>query len=220
MTAPYVLVSSALLSGIVFAAATLPLTMMGSQPITIKVSEEPVFSGRFEELSTPYLALTTVLSLGVGAATFGLLGWQLSSRKLSHAEEQIAALRQQIQEKEALLEHLKFSETKLQTTGLNLFLEPETAVPQSTPMSPLRVQSVSAQRQPNAFPNSSISSQAESQTAAINHKLQIQPSTQDAYNLQDTSQLEGLIAHLKQVMSQIENIQLSQAQTVAQNHLH
>jgi hypothetical protein len=219
MTAPYALVSSALLSGVVFFAATLPLTLMGSQPVTIKVSEDPVFSGRLEELATPYLGFTTLLSLGVGAATFGLLGWQSSSRKLNHAEQQIAALKQQIQEAEASLEHLKFSETRLQTAGLNHFLDPGAVVPQPASILPLNGQPTPAERPSSSFLNTGIHPQVESPMAAAHPKSSIQSLLQDANQLHDTTQLEGLLSHLKQVMGQIERLQTSQSQNAAQNHL-
>ncbi|HEY9639546.1 MAG TPA: hypothetical protein V6C57_03640, partial [Coleofasciculaceae cyanobacterium] len=167
--------------------------------------------GRLEDMANPYLGFTTIFSLGVGAATFSLLGWQSSSRKLNQAEEKIAALKQQLQEKEALLEHLKFSETRLQAAGLNLFLEPETVMSQSAPMPSLKVQPAQAERQPHTFPNTSNNHQTESQIALVaNQKLPMQSFVQDAHNLHDTTQIEGLLAHLKQVMSQIEKLQTSQ----------
>ncbi|WAL62052.1 hypothetical protein [Thermocoleostomius sinensis] len=118
------LLSSALLAGAVLSAALLPLATVGAKPVTIQLEERPVFVGQLRELAAPYIALATGLSLGVGAVSLSVLSWQQASRKLSRYETDMSALRQQLAEQEALVERLKFSETKLQTSGLEQFLQP------------------------------------------------------------------------------------------------
>jgi hypothetical protein len=118
------LLSSALLAGAVFSAALLPLATLGSKPVTIQLEEKPIFVGQLRELAAPYIALATGLSLGVGAVSFSLLSWQQTARKAADREAEIAALRQRLTEQEALVERLKFSDTKLQTSGLEQFLQP------------------------------------------------------------------------------------------------
>ncbi len=209
MTVSHGLLSSALLAGIVFAATTLPLTALGSQPITLKVEEKPIFSGRLEELSTPYLTLTTALSLGVGVAAFGLLGWQSSSRKLNHVEEKISMLQQQLQEKEALLEHFKFSEKKLQAMGLNFFLESDG---QPTTLNTLQTQAALQQDwQSIHYAVAGLNQQISSHATANSNGTELPSSSlsHNSYNLKDAAQVEALLANLKQVMSQIEKLQAS-----------
>ncbi len=121
--------SSTVLAGAVFAVATLPLAMMGSQPVTIQLEREPVFVGQVKELAAPYLGFATAISLGVGVASLATAGWRHSARKYSQAEEQMSALKQQIQEQEMLLENLQFSTSRLSGSGLDFFLQDETAQP-------------------------------------------------------------------------------------------
>jgi hypothetical protein len=213
MTVSHALVSSVLLSGVVFAATTVPLTLFGSQPVTVKLEEKPVFSGRLEELATPYLSFATAVSLGVGAATFGLLCWQTSARKLSRAEEQIAALKQQVQEKEALLEYLKFSDSRLQTAGLDSFLGDDAVSYQMMP----QIQPIHQEHKANSFVPVGLRQQPELRVNS--HPVEAQSPSHHPYNLDDATQVQALLVHLKQIMGQIENLQGSQSQSAAQKHL-
>ena len=52
------------LSAAVFSVLTLPLAVFVSQPVTIQLQEEPVFSGQLRDVATPYLGLASALSLG------------------------------------------------------------------------------------------------------------------------------------------------------------
>jgi type II secretory pathway pseudopilin PulG len=207
MTLAHGLLSSVLLSGVVFAASTLPLGLFGSEPVTLKIGERPTFSGRLEELATPYLAFTTILSLGIGVAATSLLGWQSSSQKLSRSEEQLAALKQQIQEKEALLEHLKFSDQKLQATGLDFFLESEPT--HNQPMSASQVPPTNGgDRRLSYF--SGVHLQPQANSRGLNSRVS-EPSSSDlsSRNLEDEPQVEALLDNLKQVMTQIEKLKTS-----------
>jgi hypothetical protein len=131
------LLSSTLLAGVVFSASTLPLTALGSKPVAVHLEEKPVFVGEIKELAAPYLGLATVFSLGAGIVSLTLTGWRHSSRKLSKTEEQMSALKHQLQEKEALVESLRFSDSKLESSGLHFFLEEEeTRVPQPVAATP------------------------------------------------------------------------------------
>lgn len=113
------------LSAAVFSVLTLPLAIFGSQPVTIQLQEEPVFSGQLRDVATPYLGLAGVLSLGAGIASVAVTGWQQSSRKSSQVEAQLAGLAQHLKEKEELLEALKLSESRLEASGLSAFLDEE-----------------------------------------------------------------------------------------------
>lgn len=132
MSISHRLLSSALLAGAAFSAAILPLATLGSKPVTIQLEEKPVFVGQLRELSAPYLGLATGISLGVGIASLAVASWRCASHRLNQAEEELALLKQQLQEKDTVIEQLQFSEAKLQLAGLQGFLQAE-SVPSLTP---------------------------------------------------------------------------------------
>jgi hypothetical protein len=106
------------------------MAAMGSQPLTIHLENQPVFAGQVKELSGPYLGLATAVSLGAGVTALALLNWSHAARKLSKVEDEVSDLRQQLKDKEAELESLRFSDTRLVSAGLESFLdEVETVSP-------------------------------------------------------------------------------------------
>jgi hypothetical protein len=117
------LLSSVLLAGAVFAVATFPLAVSGSKQVAIQVEGKPAFAGPFRDLSTPYLGLALAMSIGAGVTHLSLKSWQAAARKLNRAEEQLAYLKQQLSEKEAVIESLTFSPQRLQVAGLDQFLQ-------------------------------------------------------------------------------------------------
>jgi len=139
-----VLLPSVLLSGAIFSATVLPLVSVPEEPVLVEFQGQPVFQGNFEELAVPYLGLATVLSLGVGLTSATLLGWQLSGRKSAHTAEQLSMLQRDLQEKEALIESLRFSDTRLQSSTLGRFLDAEEPMPQATPQVPMPTSSQAA----------------------------------------------------------------------------
>lgn len=122
------LLSSALLAGAVFSITALPLTMLGEKPVTVQLEERPIFVGQLRELARPYLALATGISLGVGAVSLAVSSWRSAADQLERSEAEIATLRQQLDQKTALVEQLRFSETKLQVSGLEQFLQAEETI--------------------------------------------------------------------------------------------
>ncbi|WNZ22806.1 hypothetical protein HJG54_08020 [Leptolyngbya sp. NK1-12] len=116
------LLSSVLLAGTIFAAATIPLATLGSKPVAIQLEGKPVFTGQFKELAAPYMGLVLALSIGAGATNFAVMRWCQSSRKLNLAESEMSTLKQQLHEQETLIETLKFSPARLQASGLERFL--------------------------------------------------------------------------------------------------
>lgn len=117
-----VLLPTTLLAGAVFSTLTLPLVLLGSKPVDIRVNEEPVFVGQIKDVAAPYVSLVGLASLGVGIAGIAIAGWRQSSRKSEQISEQLSGLQQQLQEKEAQLEQALFSESRLQAVGLDAFL--------------------------------------------------------------------------------------------------
>lgn len=140
------LLSSALLAGAVFSVAALPLTTLGSKPVTIQLEEKPIFVGQLRELAGPYLALATGISLGVGAVSLAVSSWRYAAHKLERREAEIAALKQQLTEKTSLVERLRFSDAKLHSSGLEQFLQAEETIA-------LRSVSPAASMPPAPIPN-------------------------------------------------------------------
>jgi hypothetical protein len=111
------------LSAAVFGTLTLPLALLGKQPIVIQLQQEPVFQGQLRDISTPYLGFASVVSLGAGFASVAFTGWRRSTHKSSQVEAQLSDLAQHLQEKEAQLEALKLSESRLVASGLSAFVD-------------------------------------------------------------------------------------------------
>jgi hypothetical protein len=112
-------------SAAVFSAMTVPLAVLGSEQVVIKIQEEPIFHGKLRDVATPYVVLATAISLGAGISATAISGWRHSSRKSAEIEQQLSSLEQHLQQKEELLKELKLSESRLQITGLSAFLDDE-----------------------------------------------------------------------------------------------
>lgn len=116
-------VTPVVISAAIFGALTLPLAVFGKQPVTIQLQGEPVFYGQLRDAATPYLGLASAISLGAGMASVAVTGWRSSRSKSSQVEAQLSTLAQHLKEKEAQLEALKLSESKLDASGLNAFVD-------------------------------------------------------------------------------------------------
>ncbi len=114
-----------LISSAVFSTLTLPLALLGSKPVVIRLQEEPVFDGRVRDIAAPYLGLAGLLSLGAGITSVAVTGWKRSSLKSAQFEQHLLGVQQHLKEKEALLEELRLSESRLETSGLHIFLDAE-----------------------------------------------------------------------------------------------
>jgi len=123
MSIPRYLLSSSMISGAVFCAATIPMATLDSQPIEVMSDGEPVFVGQLRELAAPYLGLATAASLGMGVMTLSVLGWSQSSSKISRSEDEIAQLRKDLRDRDSMIEQLKFSDARLEAAGLGAFIE-------------------------------------------------------------------------------------------------
>jgi hypothetical protein len=198
MTTSRSLVFSVFLSGFVFAGATIAFLMTGSRPLTVQLDDRPVFTGRIQDLATPYFASVTALSVGVGLTSFALLSWQDTSRRFAQSATQVAALKQQLQLQEGMVESLRFSEAKLHASGLNFFLESAPEVSQSSAHPAL-----SESPLPIAFPQSEAARPRSVHTQAMENHAQVSAK-------QHPSQMEELVGSLKQIMHRIEQLQMSQ----------
>ncbi|MEO1377741.1 MAG: hypothetical protein AAFW70_26370 [Cyanobacteria bacterium J06635_10] len=107
----------------IFSAMTIPLAAIGEKQINIKFQEETLFFGKLRDVALPYVVVATGLSMGAGISAVAIGGWRNSSRKSTQAEQQLSQLEQQLQQKEELLKEFKLSESRLQVSGLNNFLD-------------------------------------------------------------------------------------------------
>lgn len=112
-----------LLSATVFAILSVPLVIFGKEPVSIQFQEEPLFSGKLRDISSPYLGLAGVLSLGTGFAAVAVEGWRRSNDKSSLVEAQLLDLAKNIQQKETQLEALKLADFQLENSELNTFVD-------------------------------------------------------------------------------------------------
>lgn len=110
----------------VFGISTLPLAVLSSQQVAVRVQDEPVFQGQLREIASPYLVLATTVSAAIGVAGVAVTGWKQSNSKSSELEDRIGQQQAALQHKEAQLEELKLSATLLAASGLDAFVEIET----------------------------------------------------------------------------------------------
>lgn len=116
-------------SAAVFSAMTLPLAAIGDKQINIRFQEETLFFGKLRDVALPYVVVATGLSLGAGISAIAISGWRNSSRKSTEIEQEVSQLQLQLQQKEELLNEFKLSETRLQVSGLNNFLDEKASFP-------------------------------------------------------------------------------------------
>ncbi len=112
-----------LASAAVFSAMTVPLAIVGEKQININFQEETFFFGKLRDVALPYVVVATGLSLGAGISIVAISGWRNSSRREADIEEQVSQLEKQLQQKEEILKEFKLSESRLEVSGLNNFLD-------------------------------------------------------------------------------------------------
>jgi len=111
------------LSAAVFATLTLPLNLFGSKPVTVQVQEEPLFFGELKDFAPLYLGVAGLLSAGVGLTSVAMMGWQQSNRKSAVVEQKLAQLTQTLDEKQKLLDNIRSSQSQLDASGLQNWLD-------------------------------------------------------------------------------------------------
>lgn len=225
---------AALLSGAVFSSLTLPLVLFGSEPVTIQLKEEPIFYGKLKDIAAPYVGVAAVLSLGAGAASVAISGWQQSSRKSGQVEAQLSHLQQELKQKEVQLEEMLLSDSRLETAGLKFFLEEEANPGQPAPVpvpiqQPLVVETEAPAvqtwifaAQPETVPQSPVAPPAVTAHAAALHAAQVflsysranvpAPAPAPETLMAETepspvAKVKELQDQLRQIMTQIEGLQ-------------
>lgn len=134
-TAIKFLVAPVAISAAVFATLTLPLNLFGSKPVTVQVQEEPLFFGELKEFAPQYLGVAGFLSAGVGLTSIAMMGWQQSNRKSAVVEQKLARLSQTLEEKQKLLDNIRSSQSQLDASGLQNWLDKQATQLTNTPVS-------------------------------------------------------------------------------------
>ncbi|BAY86665.1 hypothetical protein NIES267_61760 [Calothrix parasitica NIES-267] len=116
------ILSSVIACGAVFALMTAPLAIMGDQQVRIRIEEESFLNGRLRDISPPYIVFATLISVGTGISVAALMGWKQSNRNSFNYQEKLGLLEKDLKLKEKLLEEFKFSDSRLQASGLDDYL--------------------------------------------------------------------------------------------------
>lgn len=207
-----------ILSAAVFGALTLPLAAFGSKPVTIQFQQEPLFHGQLRDVASPYLGLTTALSLGVGLASISVTGWRHSARKSSNVEAELSELAKHLKAKEEEIEALKLSETQLEASQLNEFLTEEAPQQQviqtqnhQPTVEPLVISTSPLDAQPvvpaSATPQAAAAKFASAQTflGYTQSQSAVKPSAQA--NSPVSAEAEELHKQLQHIMAQMAAVQ-------------
>jgi hypothetical protein len=211
------------ISAAVFGTLTLPLAIIGKQPVTIQLQQEPVFQGQLRDIATPYLGLASAISLGAGLASVAFTGWRRSTHKSSQVEAQLSDLEKHLQEKELQLEALKLSESRLAASGLNAFVDENMSLEQALKTAKAQVSAPSVSTAQPVSTEVAVKPSATMQTAAAKFavtqslfgyaqgKTLHNPSPSAA---QLASQdVEELHAQLQQIMAQMASVQAALSTT-------
>lgn len=122
------ILSATLTSCAVFSCLTLPLAVSGSNSVAIEFQKEQIFTGKLKDIALPYLGVAAVVSLGAGAASLSMREWSSSSKRSTQAQKQLVQLQTELQLKEKQIEELQLTDSFLEASGLNSFLDPERAL--------------------------------------------------------------------------------------------
>jgi TolA-binding protein len=225
--------SSVLIAGATFSVLTLPLLVVGSRPITIQLNDEPLFVGKLKDIAAPYIGLATALGVSAGIVNFSLAGWKNSTSKSQKVVEKLSGLEQQLKEKEAQLEEVLVSESRLQAVGLDAFLDPPTldhfsrsgVIPMvvQSPVLNNQIADLPSEngRQNHQFPHSQngarvlsvaahpVASSSAADTTASSLLRQLQGQDVVPFSSPTVSQIQQLQEQLQQIVSQVEQLQNS-----------
>jgi prefoldin subunit 5 len=215
-----------IISASVFAALTLPLAFLGNKPVTIKLQQESVYYGPLRDIVPAYLGLAGSVSLGAGVASVAIAGWRQSKRKSKEMESQLSGLEQHLKQKEAQLEALILSESRLEASGLKAFLDEEvpseqkTLTPISSPSTPPVVEKLVIAPQPleaqvAAAPAMTVQEKAAKFASAQTFLgyAQGKASKKPATSVTELTpkDVEQLQAQLQQIMAQMASVQAALA---------
>lgn len=190
-----------LLPSAVFAISTLPLAMLSKQQVAIDIQEETVFTGQLRDISTPYLAAATAVSVTVGIAGVAVTGWKQSKNKSSELEAQLEEQQNALKKKEEQIEELKLSPSVLEAAGLESFLEEIRREPQ-----PVMV-AVMAEPLPEISVQIEEVLESKSEPESEPPQLQVLQFPKAAVTPAQPSGIDEIQTRLQQLQTQLETLQ-------------
>jgi hypothetical protein len=122
------LIPAACIAGAVFGISITPLALYRSDVVAVELQNRPLFAAEVRDLAGPYLGLTGIMSVSIGASIMGFSGWRRAARKSEAAESKVSGLQQDLLTHQAELEAIKFSESRLRAHHLDAFLEPHSPI--------------------------------------------------------------------------------------------
>lgn len=196
------LLNALVVPGTVFGIFTLPVALFGSHDVAILYQEEQVFDGEIRHIASPYVALATALSIGVGVINVALKkSWQ-DNQKISQMEKQLSESQINLKETEKKLEELSLSSPRLLASGLGDFLETEISQEQSLNLTePEKMSEV--KHNDDAYSNRPVEPEIQA-TKNLNQGNQI-----ELNELQ--SQLQQIQAQLVRLNNNTNQVQLSES---------
>ncbi|MBV6626011.1 MAG: hypothetical protein KI793_24280 [Rivularia sp. (in: Bacteria)] len=210
----------------VFAAMTVPLAVFGDKQVRIKLEEESFFYGRLRDIAAPYVLLATVLSCGTGMSLAALIGWQQSTQKSLDCKNELSKLKVHLQDKEELIEQFKFSDSRLQISGLSSFLNGQ----DSNEVAPQPILVNDSESVSKLNKNKSVDTGyfsvnnldvaedfSDSLANDINSQINTEASVVNKVNLNEHSEIEELQQQMKDMMSRIEQLQTKTKSVPMQN---
>lgn len=206
---------SVIVSAVIFSVMTVPLAIVGDKQVGIKIQEESFFHGRLRDVAAPYVVFATLLSFGAGISIAALVGWEHYTRKSSDYKKELSEIKGDLQVKEELLQELKLSESRLQVSGLNDFLDYQNSH---------EVENFTSAASQPVFTENSVSVSESNVNLSVDESYQIasfsdkQKETSDSQESEIHSEIDnhtiysdtkdGLVNETNVVRSEIEELQL------------
>lgn len=111
-------------TGAVFTALAAPVVMFADTPISLTQGKsQVVYEGNVRDAALPYLMLAGATSVGLGISGVAMAGWRKSAKQAEKLESSLQTQAEQRAERKAHLEAALASDSYLEKTGLNFFLE-------------------------------------------------------------------------------------------------
>jgi hypothetical protein len=123
-------------SGAVFTALSLPLAVYSSERVDLPLTDSISLSGVVKDFTAPYLGLSGLVSLAIGAAGLTLTGIGHSKKQSATLAQQYSDSQQALQSREAEIQSILMSDKGLANSGLAFFLDDVTTLIQPVVVQP------------------------------------------------------------------------------------
>ncbi len=123
-------------SGAVFTALSLPLVVYGSERVDLPLTDSIAVSGVVRDFTAPYLGLSGLISLAIGAAGLTLTGVGHSKKQAATLAQQYSESQQALKGREAEIQAILMSDKGIAHSGLGFFLDDVTTLVHPTATQP------------------------------------------------------------------------------------